>query len=416
MNDTWCNNCSKIGHTFNQCKIPITSFGCIVFRINKITKKREYLMICRRHSIAYLEFVRGKYNLTNLEKIIFEKLEKIKISNKELKIFEDNKKENNINLISLFLKKFDEKKQYKNINNKNYIEKENIYNIILSYFLEDDSITELKYLLQQMTNKEKELIKCGDFNKIWKKTWEYDNIKLKKLNNEEKYGYMKYNKLLFLMEYLFINIINEIIKNDENIKELLIKELNKEGIILNEYLENDKYLFKKNNLKLDIKLDSNIIFTELIKYSLSDDNIIFNYISKTYKKEFELFPKNGWETPEWGFPKGRKEYKENDYNCAMREFYEETGINIRLLHQITNILPFEENFMGSNYKTYKHKYYLMYMDYDDSLLESKYQKSEVSNISWKTVDECIDCIRPYNIEKKTVIYNIDNILKNYLIY
>ncbi len=34
-----------------------------------------------------------------------------------------------------------------------------------------------------MTNKEKELIKCGDFNKIWKKTWEYDNIKLKKLNN-----------------------------------------------------------------------------------------------------------------------------------------------------------------------------------------------------------------------------------------
>ena len=30
--DTYCNNCGKPGHIYNQCKIPITSFGIIAFR------------------------------------------------------------------------------------------------------------------------------------------------------------------------------------------------------------------------------------------------------------------------------------------------------------------------------------------------------------------------------------------------
>ena len=32
-----------------------------------------------------------------------------------------------------------------------------------------------------------------------------------------------------------------------------------------------------------------------------------------------------WKTPEWGFPKGRRNYQENDLACALREFQEETG-------------------------------------------------------------------------------------------
>ena len=32
-----------------------------------------------------------------------------------------------------------------------------------------------------------------------------------------------------------------------------------------------------------------------------------------------------WKTPEWGFPKGRRNYQETDIKCAFREFYEETG-------------------------------------------------------------------------------------------
>ena len=70
--------------------------------------------------------------------------------------------------------------------------------------------------------------------------------------------------------------------------------------------------------------------------------------------------------------------------------------------------------MGSNYKTYKHKYYLMYMDYEDTLIETNFQKIEVSSLSWKTIEECIKCIRPYNIEKKILIKEIDEILHNFV--
>ena len=33
-----------------------------------------------------------------------------------------------------------------------------------------------------------------------------------------------------------------------------------------------------------------------------------------------------WEETEWEFPKGRRNFKEKDLECALREFEEETGI------------------------------------------------------------------------------------------
>ena len=30
-NSNVCNNCGKLGHQFNQCKLPIVSYGVIVF-------------------------------------------------------------------------------------------------------------------------------------------------------------------------------------------------------------------------------------------------------------------------------------------------------------------------------------------------------------------------------------------------
>ena len=32
-----------------------------------------------------------------------------------------------------------------------------------------------------------------------------------------------------------------------------------------------------------------------------------------------------WSEPEWGYPKGRRNYQEKDLSCALREFEEETG-------------------------------------------------------------------------------------------
>ena len=117
-----------------------------------------------------------------------------------------------------------------------------------------------------------------------------------------------------------------------------------------------------------------------------------------------------WEEPEWGFPKGRRNFQEKDFECALREFREETGISTDYLHSIQNIFPFEENFTGSNYKSYKHKYYITHMTYNDTLRPCKYDKIEVSKIEWKTLEQCIQCMRPYNLEKQHMLTNLDNML------
>jgi hypothetical protein len=120
-----------------------------------------------------------------------------------------------------------------------------------------------------------------------------------------------------------------------------------------------------------------------------------------------------WTEPEWGFPKGRRNYQEKDYECALREFAEETGYDTSALVNIHNILPFEEIFTGSNYKSYKHKYYLMYMKKYDIDPVCNYDMTEVSKMEWKSFDDCMSSIRSYNLEKKKILKNIHELLNVY---
>jgi len=124
--------------------------------------------------------------------------------------------------------------------------------------------------------------------------------------------------------------------------------------------------------------------------------------------------KTNWDDAEWGFPKGRRNYLENDLTCAIREFKEETGLKDRDFKIIKNVLPYDEIFMGSNYKSYKHKYYLALIDNQDCNI-TNFQKCEVSNIRWASLEECNELIRPYNLEKKEIIKKIDKMLNNYSI-
>jgi ADP-ribose pyrophosphatase YjhB (NUDIX family) len=121
-----------------------------------------------------------------------------------------------------------------------------------------------------------------------------------------------------------------------------------------------------------------------------------------------------WETAEWGFPKGRRNHQEKDLDCGFREFEEETGYDKFSLKQINNVIPFEEIFIGSNIKSYKNKYYLSYMS-RDTIQKNEYQKSEVKNMKWLSYKECMDIIRPYNIEKKNIITSINNTLNKFVI-
>lgn len=120
--------------------------------------------------------------------------------------------------------------------------------------------------------------------------------------------------------------------------------------------------------------------------------------------------KTRWSEPEWGFPKGRRNYQEKDIDCALREFAEETGYDETRLVVIQNVIPYEEIFMGSNMKTYKHKYYVACMHLPDQLPcePTNFQKTEVSKMAWFTYDECIQHIRPYNLEKINILFNLNN--------
>ena len=68
-------------------------------------------------------------------------------------------------------------------------------------------------------------------------------------------------------------------------------------------------------------------FNKLIETGIINDLIIIKPIYKT---------------PEWGFPKGRRNLYEKDLNCALREFSEETGYSSKSINLIESLVCFPE--------------------------------------------------------------------------
>lgn len=110
-----------------------------------------------------------------------------------------------------------------------------------------------------------------------------------------------------------------------------------------------------------------------------------------------------WAEQEWGFPKGRRNSNESEVACALREYEEETGYDRHGVVLLQNVLPFEEIFIGSNYKAYKHKYYVVF---GAPKTLRKFQESEVSDLQWFTYEEVLEKIRPYNVERKKVLASV----------
>jgi 8-oxo-dGTP pyrophosphatase MutT (NUDIX family) len=123
-----------------------------------------------------------------------------------------------------------------------------------------------------------------------------------------------------------------------------------------------------------------------------------------------------WPETEWGFPKGRHNNQEKDLLCALREFEEETGYPRQSINILQNLMPFEEIFTGSNYKSYKHKYYVAIMSNYNENSSVSYQDTEVSKMEWKTFEESMQLIRPYNLEKKEVLKRVEKMLDTYKLY
>ena len=155
------------------------------------------------------------------------------------------------------------------------------------------------------------------------------------------------------------------------------------------------------------------------KFELLKEGVMIDNINYTLDDIVKLSTTD-WGETEWEFPKGRRNQREKDLECALREFEEETGISRNKLTIIENLIPFEEMFIGSNHKAYKHKYFLALFNtiHDNDILDEldNFQVTEVSKLEWKTLDKCLESIRPYNLEKKTIIQNINKVLQEYRLY
>ena len=68
----FCNNCGEKGHVFKGCKHPIISCGILLIRgpfeplrLPSDPRGIGVLMVKRKDSMAYMEFIRGKYDVAN---------------------------------------------------------------------------------------------------------------------------------------------------------------------------------------------------------------------------------------------------------------------------------------------------------------------------------------------------------------
>ena len=143
------------------------------------------------------------------------------------------------------------------------------------------------------------------------------------------------------------------------------------------------------------------------KYNVDTKNKFYSNNNRIYECINDSNSK--WNEPEWEFPKGRKNSKETEINCARREFTEETGINsINIIH---NVIPYDEIYISSNFKCYKFKYFLGFID-DINTDLSKFQKTEVSSVKWFTYEECLKHIRDYHYEKKNNLKRIFSLIQS----
>ena len=207
-----------------------------------------------------------------------------------------------------------------------------------------------------------------------------DNVYFLMIRRKNTFGYIdiikgKYN----IDNSLLFKILIDSMTNEEK-TEILNNNF--------DYLWNKMWLFP-TKFNIDTKK----------KFYLNSKKI-YEYINES---------KSQWSEPEWEFPKGRKNSKETEINCARREFTEETGIhNIDVIH---NVIPYDEIYIGSNLKCYKFKYFLGYIN-DINTDLSNYQKTEVSDVKWFTYDECLNHIRDYHYEKKNNLKKIYSLIKS----
>ena len=242
----------------------------------------------------------------------------------------------------------------------------------------------------------------------------FNYINLSNINKIKKF----YNSIHFLMirrkhSLNYIEFIRGKYNMNYNSIEKMFKLMTKKEVntLLNSSFDNIWNNVWKNTAKL----------TKYNKEYTKSKNKFNNIISK-YKNDLSKI-KIEYDEPEWEFPKGRRLYNENNINCAIREFNEETNKNITKNDINNNIIPIKESFKGTNNKNYINIFYLSIILDKDNV--GNVNNNEVSMIQWFTYNEIIMRLREYNSSKIILLNKIlllltsileCNINNNYLSY
>ena len=149
------------------------------------------------------------------------------------------------------------------------------------------------------------------------------------------------------------------------------------------------------------------------KYDKLKNGIIYNIgnipVKINLEKILEMSDSKFIE-PEWGFPKGRRNNKEKDINCAIREFYEETNFDNQD-YQILNMEKLTEVYTSINNVKYKHIYYISQINTNAEPYVNKNNKNqvdEIGDIRWFSYNTAVSKLRSYNLEKINVLKNLNH--------
>jgi len=261
-------------------------------------------------------------------------------------------------------------------------------------------------------------IVCAQLDKTIKLKEPIDYVKIDRINsnNMKSLEYLNTykNKIKFLMirRKHTINYVEFIRgKYQLNIIELteLFRSMSPDEII-NVSCSNFKQLWenmwKETSWRKSFEKEYTSAQNNFEKFKEFNNGKLFKYLTNDFVPDYN--------EPEWGFPKGRRNYKEANLTCALREFSEETGLDNTLVKILDNVSPVNEEYLGTNNKKYCHILYVgtitklnVEFDIKDNL--------EVGDIGWFTLDEIFNLLRDYHEERRKVIEKIFLFLINLII-
>lgn len=124
----------------------------------------------------------------------------------------------------------------------------------------------------------------------------------------------------------------------------------------------------------------------------------FNNLDKNKLKD--LINKSACIQPIWDFPKGKHEPGEGNFECAIREFEEETNCKD---YDIIGAEPYQHEFNDCNVK-YRYIIYTAFARKFDLKFKSC---NEIIECRWFTIEQARFLVRPH------IVHVITNIIRNY---